>query len=188
MYLDAPLRKLVGDNAGCPMFLEADFRMRVEIAAETCARLLALVRQGSPVRLEFESFPAVQFSGWPVLAQGLFDGRVRSVDPTAQPDGLFRVIVEPVPGEPQWPGRQFVRQGSKVLGWIQGATVSVGYEVWRQLNDFPLEFSRPVDVGPRKGNGGKALSDKEAGKAKNGKGNGAYGDGYGGGDYGGEEK
>lgn len=117
---------------------------RIERAVELYidGRDVALVRQGSPVRLEFESFPAVQFSGWPVLAQGLFDGRVRSVDPTAQPDGLFRVIVEPVPGEPQWPGRQFVRQGSKVLGWIQGATVSVGYEVWRQLNDFPLEFNR----------------------------------------------
>jgi hypothetical protein len=23
--------------------------------------------------------------------------------------------------------------------------VTIGYEIWRQLNDFPLEFSRPID-------------------------------------------
>ena len=24
-------------------------------------------------------------------------------------------------------------------------TVTIGYEIWRQLNDFPLEFTRPID-------------------------------------------
>jgi hypothetical protein len=24
-------------------------------------------------------------------------------------------------------------------------TVSVGFELWRQLNDFPLQFQRPID-------------------------------------------
>jgi len=45
-------------------------------------------------------------------------------------------------------------------------TVTIGYELWRQLNDFPLEFPQPVDTGPRKGTAAKALSDKEATKAK----------------------
>ena len=27
-------------------------------------------------------------------------------------------------------------------GWVQGETVKVGYELWRQLNNFPLEFGR----------------------------------------------
>jgi multidrug efflux pump subunit AcrA (membrane-fusion protein) len=120
-------------------------------------RDIALVRPGAPVRLEFESFPAIQFSGWPVLAQGLFDGRVRTIDPTARPDGMFRVIVEPMPGAAAWPDRQFVRQGSQVLGWIQGATVSVGYELWRQLNDFPLEFNRaPTTQDPAAASGAPA--------------------------------
>ena len=34
MHLDAPLRQLVGDDAGGSHFLEADFRMRVKIAAD----------------------------------------------------------------------------------------------------------------------------------------------------------
>lgn len=137
-------------------------------------RDVALVRRGQPVRLHFEGWPAIQFSGWPSVAQGMFDGRVRAIDPSAQGTGLFRVLVEPMPGKPRWPDDNFVRLGSKVRGWIQMETVSVGYELWRQLNDFPLEFPTPVDTGPRKG-AGKGLADK----AKDGKsaGKGGYDDG-----------
>ncbi|WP_294288514.1 efflux RND transporter periplasmic adaptor subunit [uncultured Sphingomonas sp.] len=108
-------------------------------------RDIAMIRPGRPVRLAFEGWPAIQFSGWPSVAQGMFDGRVRSIDPSAQMTGLFRVLVEPMPGKPGWPDDDFVRLGAKVRGWIQMETVSVGYELWRQLNDFPLEFRRPVD-------------------------------------------
>lgn len=108
-------------------------------------RDVAFVRPGRPVRLAFEGWPAIQFSGWPAVAQGMFDGRVRSIDPAAQKSGLFRVLVEPMPGKPAWPNADFVRLGAKVRGWIQMETVSVGYELWRQLNDFPLEFRRPAD-------------------------------------------
>ncbi|MET1756317.1 HlyD family efflux transporter periplasmic adaptor subunit [Novosphingobium sp. RD2P27] len=106
-------------------------------------RDLPLVVPGRPVRLEFEGWPAVQFSGWPAVARGLFEGRVRSIDPAATPAGLFRVLVEPVPGVSNWPDRRFARIGTKVSGWIQGGTVLAGYELWRQLNDFPLDFGAP---------------------------------------------
>ncbi len=119
---------------------------RVERAVELYidGRDVPLVRVGRHVRLQFEGWPAIQFSGWPSVAQGLFDGRVRSLDPNATPDGLFRILVEPLPGKPAWPGTEYVRPGGKVRGWVQGETVLIGYELWRQLNDFPLEFgSRP---------------------------------------------
>jgi len=105
-------------------------------------RDIPLVERGRPVRLEFEGFPAFQFSGWPAFAIGIYDGQVRSVDPAPRADGLFRVLVEPAPGKPVWPASRFVRQGGKVLGWIQGDNVTVGYELWRQLNDFPLNFGQ----------------------------------------------
>ncbi len=128
-------------------------------------RDVALVRRGQPVRLHFEGWPAIQFSGWPSVAQGMFDGRVLAIDPSAQASGLFRVLVEPMPGKPAWPDENYIRLNSKVRGWIQMETVTIGYELWRQLNDFPLEFPTPVDTGPRKGTAAKALSDKDAGKA-----------------------
>lgn len=142
---------------------------RAERVAELMVdgRDVALVRKGQPVRLHFEGWPAIQFSGWPSVAQGMFDGRVRAIDPSAQPNGLFRVLVEPMPGKPAWPDDNFVRLGSKVRGWVQMEIVTIGYELWRQLNDFPLEFPAPVDAGPRKG-AAKGLADKDAAKAKEG--------------------
>lgn len=129
-------------------------------------RDVALVRRGQSVRLHFEGWPAIQFSGWPSVAQGMFDGRVRSVDPSAQASGLFRILVEPMPGKPGWPDNNFVLLGSKVRGWVQMETVTIGYELWRQLNDFPLAFPQPVAPGPRKGTAAKALFDKAGGKEK----------------------
>ncbi|OYZ97632.1 efflux RND transporter periplasmic adaptor subunit [Novosphingobium sp.] len=142
-------------------------------------RDVALVRKGQPVRLHFEGWPAIQFSGWPSVAQGMFDGRVLTIDPSAQTSGLFRVLVEPMPGKPGWPDQNYIRLGSKVRGWVQMETVTIGYELWRQLNDFPLEFPTPIDPGPRKGTAAKALSDKAAGKSKGGK-SGGYDSEYGG--------
>jgi len=129
-------------------------------------RDVPLLRPGRPVRLEFEGWPAIQFSGWPSIAQGMFDGRVRVIDPNASADGLFRILVEPQPGRPAWPPGDFVRPGGKVRGWVQGETVLVGYELWRQLNDFPLEFGRrppTAQTSPEKG-GAYKTSEDEGGK------------------------
>ncbi len=57
-----------------------------------------------------------------------------------------------------YPGRACTRQarpgpsavlrpsGRQGQGWVQGETVTVGYELWRQLNDFPLEFGQTVNA------------------------------------------
>ncbi|GJE52971.1 hypothetical protein GOFOIKOB_6046 [Methylobacterium tardum] len=105
-------------------------------------RDVALIRPGQSVRLAFEGWPAIQFSGWPSVAHGMFDGRVRTVDPSAQPGGLFRVLVEQDPGGSAWPNTNFIPLGAKVRGWIRMETVSLGYELWRVLNNFPLEFPK----------------------------------------------
>lgn len=114
-------------------------------------RDIALVRPGAGARLEFEGWPAVQFSGWPSIAIGTFRARVLSVDPSASANGLFRILlVEEDGGEP-WPDERFIRFGSAVRGWILLETVPVGYELWRQLNDFPPEFSSNAQAAPSSG-------------------------------------
>jgi multidrug efflux pump subunit AcrA (membrane-fusion protein) len=103
------------------------------------------IEAGQRVRLEFEGWPAVQVSGWPSIARGLFDGVVFSVDAAPAPSGLYRVLVAPAADRPAWPSEPAVRLGAKTRGWILMDTVTVGYEIWRQLNDFPLQFQRPID-------------------------------------------
>jgi len=133
-------------NAGevVATFVPDNVARAVEIFVD--GRDVALVQPGAPVRLQFEGWPAVQFSGWPSVAVGTFDGRVMAVDPSAQPDGRFRVLVtEDEDAETPWPDERFVRFGSKARGWVLLGTVSVGYELWRQLNNFPP--SLPPDQG-----------------------------------------
>lgn len=97
---------------------------------------LPLVYEGRKVRLQFEGWPAIQFSGWPSVAVGTFGGVVSFVDQTATPEGLFRVIILPEKGE-KWPESRFIRQGTRVNGWILLNKVALGYELWRQFNGFP---------------------------------------------------
>ncbi len=104
-------------------------------------RDISLVRIGDKVRLQFEGWPAVQFSGWPSVAIGTFGGVVFAMDPSAQENGLFRILVkEDLEDINPWPSDDFVRFGSIVRGWVLLETVVIGYELWRQYNNFPPEF------------------------------------------------
>ena len=106
-----------------------------------------VTQPGSPVRLQFEGWPAIQFIGWPSAAIGTFGGEVVLVDPTGNGKGKFRVMVAEKPdviqrssGESRtinWPGSRWLRQGVRANGWVLLRRVPLWYEVWRQLNGFP---------------------------------------------------
>lgn len=101
-----------------------------------------LITEGRHVRLQFEGWPAVQFVGWPSVAVGTFGGEVAFVDATDDGKGRFRVVVVPDGAEP-WPEARYLRQGVRANGWILLNRVSLGYELWRQLNGFPPAIEEP---------------------------------------------
>lgn len=137
-------------------FLPAGGERAVELYID--GRDIGLVRKGREVRLEFEGWPAFQFSGMPELAVGTFAGEVAFVEPNARADGRFRVLVTesahgdcaPPATRPGlnkasscgWPPASFVPLGANTRGWILLETVPLGYELWRVLNNFP-----PVTTG-----------------------------------------
>ncbi|MEM9411184.1 MAG: HlyD family efflux transporter periplasmic adaptor subunit, partial [Planctomycetota bacterium] len=104
---------------------------------------MPLVEEGQEVRLQFEGWPAVQFAGWPSVAVGTFSGMVANVDATDNGKGQFRVLVteSPLPDVEAWPSDRFLRQGVRTNGWVMLRNVSLGYEIWRQLNGFPVIVS-----------------------------------------------
>lgn len=111
-------------------------------------RDVALVQTGAEARIEFEGWPAVQFTGWPSVAIGTFPGVVATVDQVAQPDGRFRVLIaEDVGAEQGWPDERYARFGTVVRAFVLLETVPVGYEIWRQLNNFPPELPRASSTG-----------------------------------------
>lgn len=107
---------------------------------------IPLIREGRIVRIQFEGWPVIQFSGWPSIAIGTFEGVVSAVDASVSENGYFRVIVRKAKNT-HWPDNRFLRHGGKVYGWILLNEVRLGYEVWRQLNNFPPVFDQQnVDV------------------------------------------
>jgi multidrug resistance efflux pump len=144
--VDAPrdgliLRLYVADNA--QMLKEGDPLLTIVPETEQRAVELwvngndvPLVHPGREVRLQFEGWPAVQFAGWPSVAVGSFGGEVVSIDATDDGTGKFRLLVRPK-NEEDWPSGRFLRQGARVNGWVLLNNVSLGYELWRQLNGFP---------------------------------------------------
>jgi ABC-type multidrug transport system fused ATPase/permease subunit len=95
-----------------------------------------LIHAGRKVRLIFEGWPSVQFSGWPSVAVGTFGGEVIAIDSAVSPNGKFRVLISPLKDE-AWPNARFLRMGAQVNGWVLLNEVSLGYELWRQMNSFP---------------------------------------------------
>lgn len=106
-----------------------------------------IVSAGSPVRLQFEGWPAIQFIGWPSAAIGTFGGEVILIDPTDNGKGKFRALVAEKPDvlRPDsndrrvisWPGSRWLRQGVRAHGWVLLERVPLWFEFWRQLNGFP---------------------------------------------------
>lgn len=97
------------------------------------APLIAAKRR---VRLQFEGWPAVQFTGWPSVAIGTFGGEVALIDSHDDGKGRFRVLITPTSAD-KWPAGVFLRQGTRVNGWILLNQVRLGYELWRRFNGFP---------------------------------------------------
>lgn len=105
---------------------------------------MPLVKEGDQVRLQFEGWPAIQFVGWPSVAVGTFAGKVNRVFPTDDGNGSFSLVVTPdakIDGETPWPDNRYLRQGVRANGWVLLRQVTLGYEIWRQLNGFPPVIS-----------------------------------------------
>lgn len=99
---------------------------------------LPLVQKGQHVRIQFDGWPAIVFSGWPNASYGTFGGKVFAVDNFASDDGTFRVLIAPDKKDRTWPEQLRVGSGTKSMILLND--VPIGYELWRVVNGFPPEF------------------------------------------------
>lgn len=138
-------RLMVSENAqmlkeGDPLFtIVPDTRERA-VELWVGGNDVPLVTPGREVRLQFEGWPAVQFAaGWPHAAVGTFGGEVVAVDATDNGAGKFRILVRP-DAAADWPDGRLLPQGVRANGWVLLNEVTLGYEIWRQLNGFPAVY------------------------------------------------
>jgi len=99
---------------------------------------LPLVSIGEDVRIQFDGWPAIVFSGWPNASQGTYGGKVYAIDQFISPNGKYRLLVKPDPNDHKWP--EAIRFGSGTSNLILLNDVPIWYELWRKINGFPPEF------------------------------------------------
>ncbi len=105
---------------------------------------LPLIHKGQKVRIQFDGWPAIVFSGWPNTSHGTYGGEVFAVDNFAQEDGTFRVLISPDTSDYSWP--KALRVGGGTNSMILLKDVPVWYELWRIINGFPPDFYKKSDV------------------------------------------
>lgn len=113
---------------------------RIDLAVEMYIRPLdlPLLKKHQPVRIQFDGWPAIVFSGWPNTSYGTYGGKVFAIDNFISPNGKYRVLVTPDPDDHPWP--EALRVGSGAISMVLLKDVPVWYELWRQFNGFPPDY------------------------------------------------
>ncbi len=97
-----------------------------------------LLIKGENVRIQFDGWPAIVFSGWPENSFGTFEGMVYAIDNNISDNGKYRVLVVESPDAPAWPELIKVGGGAQALFLLN--RVPMYYEIWRQMNGFPPDY------------------------------------------------
>lgn len=105
---------------------------------------MPLIKEGKRVRLQFDGWPAVVFSGWPDNSFGTFAGRVFAIDNDISANGKYRLLVVEDDTDKPWP--DLIRIGSGAQGLLLLNDVRIYYEIWRKLNGFPPDFYQGIET------------------------------------------
>ncbi|MFT6137137.1 MAG: adhesin transport system membrane fusion protein [Vicingaceae bacterium] len=107
---------------------------------------LPLMEVGQEVRIQFDGWPAIVFSGWPNTSYGTYGGTVFALDNFISTNGKFRVLVMPDTAQYEWPSA--LRVGGGTNNMLLLKEVPIWYELWRQLNGFPPDFYKKSQLNP----------------------------------------
>lgn len=119
--------------------MPADF----ELAVETYVKPIdvPLLHEGERVRVQFDGWPSIVFSGWENLSYGTYGARIVAVNNFISNNGKYRVLLAPDPDDEPWPGNIRIGSGATTLALLDD--VPIWYEIWRNLNGFPPDYYAP---------------------------------------------
>ncbi|RFZ85302.1 HlyD family efflux transporter periplasmic adaptor subunit [Mucilaginibacter terrenus] len=138
--IKAGIGEILKDGEKLLTIVPTTFSKAVEISVDP--NDLPLVHAGQLVRIQFDGFPAIVFSGWPQASYGLFSGRVVAVDNSIDAMGKFKVWVKPDETTKAWPANVRYGTGCQAIALLNN--VPIWYELWRKINGFPADFYKPA--------------------------------------------
>jgi adhesin transport system membrane fusion protein len=122
--------------------MPSDYELAVETYIDPID--LPLIHIGEKVRVQFDGWPAIIFSGWPNVSYGTYGAKVVAIESFISPNGKFRILLAPDNEDHQWPGAIRVGSGAKTIALLND--VPIWFELWRKLNGFPPDFYQPQVV------------------------------------------
>lgn len=113
---------------------------KYDVAVETFVNPvdLPLIKKGEKIRVWFDGWPTIVFSGWPDMSYGTFGGEIVAIENFISENGKFRVLIAPDETEEKWPSQVRVGSGAQTIALLN--TVPVWFEIWRILNGFPPDY------------------------------------------------
>ena len=147
-YITKAIQSGIGETIkeGTPIIsiMPADYDLAVAMYIRPID--LPLLEKGSPVRIQFDGWPAIVFSGWPNTSYGTYGGRVFAIDNFISDNGKYRVLVAPDKEDHAWPDA--LRVGAGANNMLLLKDVPIWYELWRQINGFPPDYYKPNTTPP----------------------------------------
>jgi len=116
---------------------------KYDLAVETFVRPidLPLLHIGEKVRVQFDGWPAIVFSGWPNVSYGTYGAKVVAIENFISDNGKYRVLLAPDETDHTWPEAIRVGSGARTIALLED--VPIWFELWRQLNSFPPNYYQP---------------------------------------------
>ncbi len=142
-YVNRALQSGIGETIKEGTQIVSIMPAKYDIAVETfvSATDLPLLHKGEKVRIWFDGWPTVVFSGWPNMSYGTFGGKIVAIENFISTNGKFRVLIAPDEAEAPWPKQISIGSGAQTLALLDN--VPVWFEVWRTLNGFPPNYYQP---------------------------------------------
>ena len=114
-----------------------------ELAVETYVRPidLPLLHIGEKVRIQFDGWPAIVFSGWPNASYGTYGAKIVAIENFISANGKYRVLLAPDETDYKWPEAIRVGSGARTIALLED--VPIWFELWRQINSFPPNYYQP---------------------------------------------
>ncbi|WP_316751609.1 HlyD family secretion protein [Pedobacter gandavensis] len=139
-YVTRALQSGVGETVKEGIAIVSIMPAAYELAVETYVNPIdiTLLKKDEKIRVWFDGWPTIVFSGWPDMSYGTFGGRIVAIDNSISPNGKYRVLIAPDKSEDPWPKQLSMGSGAETIALLE--TVPVWFEIWRTLNGFPPNY------------------------------------------------
>ncbi len=145
-YVNRAIQSGIGETIKEGTSIVSIMPANFEIAVETYIEPVnfPLINKGEKVRVWFDGWPTIVFSGWPGASFGTFGGVIVAKENFISPNGKYRVLIAPDPKDKKWPKQLSIGAGTQTLALLND--VPIWFEIWRTLNGFPPNFYEPTST------------------------------------------